>query len=64
MQLGMQHSFASLFYDIVFYRVPYTSTAEAESLAPQIVTALHKIKNILILNFKFDRKSNSNSCTI
>jgi hypothetical protein len=32
-----------------FYQDPYIRTAEAESLVSQIVTALHKIKNVFIL---------------
>jgi hypothetical protein len=32
-----------------FYHDPYIRAAEAESLVSQIVTALHKIKNVLIV---------------
>ena len=32
-----------------FYQDPYIHTAEAESLVSQIVTALHKIKDVLII---------------
>ena len=53
MQQGLQHSFASLFYNIVFYQDPYISTVEAESLISQIVTALHKIKTDNEIAFPF-----------
>ena len=32
-----------------FYQDPYIRTAEAQSLVSQIVTALHKIMNVLIV---------------
>jgi len=32
-----------------FYQDPYIRTAEAESLVSQIVTALHKIKDVFIV---------------
>jgi hypothetical protein len=32
-----------------FFQDPYVNVAEAESLVLQIVTALHKIKNVLIV---------------
>ena len=32
-----------------FYQDPYIHTAEAESLVSQIVTSLHKIKNVFIV---------------
>ena len=32
-----------------FYQDPYIHTSEAQNLVSQIVTALHKIKNVLIV---------------
>ena len=54
MQQRLQHSFVSSFYNIVFYQDLGIGPAEAESLISQIVTALHKIRDVLVLNFTFD----------
>ena len=48
-----------------FYQDPYINTAEATSLVSQILTALHKIKDVfIILTSRFTDRRNKISCDL